>query len=113
MCYPFRGHQITRTVGYNQILWQNIGARGATKIPVVVNLLKSRPTIANIEQHLVKFRVILFHDFRNLVVHVGFYAISLLLALRSNLSNDSRPHWTTGRQQLLIGLGLKLRHGLV
>ena len=44
----FGGRQIPRTVGYDQILGQNVGRNGPSEVPVAVHLLKSRPAIAQI-----------------------------------------------------------------
>ena len=113
MCNALRRHQISCQIWHNQILRQNVWTCRPFQRCVVIHLLEGTTAVSNIEQHLIKVRVILFHDLRDLVIHVRLYALRLCFTLRCHLSNDRRPRRAARWQQFLVRLRLELCHSLI
>ena len=79
MCDTLGSVQVTRRVRNDQILrWDKL-RNSPLLAGVEVDLLECGTRQRQIEQHLIRVRVILLHDLRNLVVHEVFHALCLIL----------------------------------
>ena len=100
--------QVRCRVWHDHILGRDELSHRPLLVVVEVELLERRPGEREIEEHLVRIRIVLVHAVHDQIVHVVFDPLGLLEALGGVLADDLRLYRAAGRQDLFVGLGLKL-----
>ena len=112
MSYPLGCVQVTRRIRNNQILRRDKLGNSALLAGIKIHLLKCGTGQRQIEKHLIRVRIILVHNLRNLVIHEVLDALRLIFSNLRRRTNNLRLHRTASRQHLLVRLRLKLRDSL-
>ena len=105
---PRAAEQVGGGVWHDHILSRDKLSHRPLLVVVEVKLLERRHREREIEEHLVRVRIVRIHAVHDQVVHVIFDPLGLLEALGGVLADDLRFYRAAGGQNLFVGLSLKL-----